>query len=264
MNEIVYFLFILCGLVSGLLGGMLGVGGGLITVPFLYYYFVGSGLFQNDSMHMAIGTSLAAAFVTSAISTLVQARKKTIQKRVVQWMAPGILVGSVGGSLLAHFLKGHALSTIFGIVALPLGASFFFSRFPQLKIAASPNQTLSIFAVLIGAFSSLLGIGGGSIAFPVLLGYNMPIKEASATSAISTCISSGIGAAAYLAISWGKQTGAMTFGYIYIPAWLLFSAASFLAAPLGVKLSHSLEVNIIKRIFGACLFIIGLSMLNSK
>ncbi|MBU6446624.1 MAG: sulfite exporter TauE/SafE family protein [Verrucomicrobia bacterium] len=240
---------------------MLGIGGGVVTVPFLYYFFQYSHLYPSRIMQIAVCTSLAAAFVTSVVSTYVQMRKKAIQVSVLKWMAPALLVGSISGSILAHYMASHVLSWVFGAMALVLGIYFFFPHLPVLKIARSPNPTLSLFGLGIGALSTMLGIGGGSISFPVLLGYHVPVQNASATSSATTCISTGIGTIAFLILSWGLIHEPMTVGYIDLPCWFLISFGSVLTVPLGVKWSHTLNVSLIKRVFGVCLFLVGLAML---
>lgn len=253
-------LFLIVGLISGLLGGMLGIGGGVITVPFLYYYFFYYNNYPNKVMQVAVCTSLAAAFITSAISTYVQVRKGAIEYSIFKWVTPALFVGCVGGSILAHYISSHVLEWVFGCMALVMGAYFFFPHLP-FHIASAPNPTLSFFGLLIGVLSSLLGIGGGSIAFPVFLGYQMSTKQASATSSATTFISTGIGTIAFLALSWNTVHEPYTLGYIQIPSWIALSIGSALTVPLGVKWSHTLNVSLLKRVFGVCLCLVGLSML---
>ena len=107
----------------------------------------------------------------------------------------------------------------------------------------------------------MLGIGGGSLTFPVLLGYQVSAKNSSATSSGATLITTLIGSITYLMIAWHKPELPETFGYIELPAFIAISIATIFTAPLGVKLSHTLDTILIKRIFGGCLALIGLSML---
>lgn len=259
-SELLIFLFIILGLISGLLGGMLGIGGGVVTVPVLYFIFLYSDLFGLRIMQVAVSTSLAAGMVTSAISTYFQWRKGAVQPAVLRLLLPGLLIGCIGGSLLAHLLSSHLLSRIFGWMAIFLGIYFLFPQLPSFQFGHRPNRSLSWFGALIGGFSTLLGIGGGSLTFPVLLGYQVPVKNASATSSAATLITTFVGSIAYLAIAWHKPELPYTFGYIEMPAFLLISAATLATAPLGVHFSHTLNVALIKRTFGLCLALIGLSM----
>lgn len=259
MGEV--FIFIALGLLSGVLGGLLGIGGGVITVPVFYFVFQYTGMFDDRIMQVAVSTSLASAILTSGVSTLIQWKKRAIHLSIIKLLVPGLAIGCIAGSLIAHYTPSDLLRLIFGAMAILLGGYFFFPRLPNLHISPAPNRTLSFFGLLIGSLSTMLGIGGGSLAFPILLGYQVPVKNASATSSASTLISTFLGSATYLAIAWHKPELPDTFGYIEIPAFLLVSLGSVIAAPLGVKLSHILNVALIKQIFGGSLVLVGLSML---
>lgn len=260
-TEFMIVLFVLLGLLSGVLGGLLGIGGGVVTVPALYFIFSYSGMLEERIMQVAVSTSLASGFITSLVSTLAQFRKRAIQIEVVKFLIPGLILGCAAGSILAHLLSSHLLTLIFGMMAITLGVYFFFPRFPHPYISSKPNRTLSFFGVGIGCLSSLLGIGGGSLAFPILLGYQIPAKHASATSSASTLLTTFIGSISYLAIAWNNPELPETFGYIEIPAFLAVSVGAALTSPLGVKLSHSMDVAHIKQIFGCSLALVGISML---
>ena len=260
-QELTVLLFIGIGLLSGLLGGLLGIGGGVVTVPFLYYIFSYSNQAPDHVMQVAVSTSLAASFVTSGMSTYFQMRKKAVRLSILKLMTPALIVGCIFGSLIAHYMPSQDLRLAFGLMALILGGYFFFPKLPQPYIAASPNRSLSLFALFIGVLSSMLGIGGGSIVFPILLGYQVPVQNASGTSAASTFITTLFGSITYLVIAWQKPELPNTFGYIALPAFIAISIGSIVTTPFGVKLSHVLHISFIKRVFGACLFAIGLFML---
>lgn len=258
--ELVIILFVVVGLVSGLLGGLLGIGGGIVTVPFLYYFFQYSEMMPDKVMQIAVSTSLAAAFITSAMSTLIQFRKKAIQFKTLKLMIPTLIFGCVIGSLTAHYLPSTTLRLVFGAIAVLLGIYFFFPKLPNLYLASAPNRSLSLWALVIGGLSTMLGIGGGSMTFPILMGYQLSPKNASATSSAATLITTCIGSVLYLIIAWDLPELPYTFGYIEWPAFIAISIGSMVSAPLGVKLSHILPVSLIKQAFGVCLSLIGLSM----
>lgn len=260
-SDFVILIFIILGLISGLLGGLLGIGGGVITVPILYFIFQYVEGFPARTMQVAVSTSLAAGFVTSAVSTYVQFRKKAILFSVVKLLIPGLVFGCIAGSFTAHYLSSHILRIAFGTIAILLGTYFFFPRLPHLNIRPSPDPSLSIFGLFIGWLSTMLGIGGGSLTFPILLGYQLPANKSSATSSASTLLTTLIGSITYLIIAWHKPELPETFGYIEIPAFVAISIGSMLTSPFGVKLSHELNVTRIKQIFGGSLALVGLSML---
>jgi hypothetical protein len=253
-------LFFISGIGSGLLAGLLGIGGGVITVPILYFIFNYVGIGDGRVMQVAVSTSLAASFVTSAVASFVQFRKKMILFSVLKLLVPGLFFGCIAGSMLAHDLSSNLLREIFAILAIFLGAYFFFPRLPTPYIAAKPNRTLSFFGLFIGLLSSLLGIGGGSLAFPILLGYQVAPKQTAATSSAATLITTLVGSLTFLIIAWHQPELPNTFGYIEVPAFLAISAGSMLSSPFGVKLSQILHVTRIKQIFGATLVLISIGM----
>lgn len=258
--EFIIFLFVILGLASGVLAGLIGIGGGVVTVPFLYFIFHYTGMFEEEIMQVAVSTSLAAGFITSSVSTFFQMRKKAILFSVVKMIVPGLVIGCIAGSIIARYLPSFYLREIFGCVALLLGLYFFFPKLPPLHISSKPNHSLSFFGLGIGCLSSLLGIGGGSLTFPVLIGYQLPVKNSSATSSASTLVTTFVGSLTYLLIAWQRPELPHTFGYIEIPAFIAISIGSIVTSPWGVKLSHSLNVTLIKRVFGCCIALIGISM----
>lgn len=248
----ILFLCVIVGLISGLLGGLLGIGGGVITVPFLYYVYQNSNRFPNETMQVAVCTSLAVAIITSGLSCYFHA--ESVKFSILKWMIPFLILGCLIGAFVAEKVNTEFLSTSFATVALLLGLYFFFPKLPNLYIAAKPNASLSIFGLLIGTLSSMLGIGGGIVAFPILLGYQVPMTEASATSSAATFITTCVGTASFLIIGWAFP------GYIDLPSWTAISAGSVITTRIGVRLTYILNVKLIKRIFGACLVFVALTM----
>jgi uncharacterized membrane protein YfcA len=259
-EELVFLSFIITGLLSGLLGGLLGIGGGVITVPFLYYIFLYSHLVSGPIMQIAVATSLAASCFTAALSTVFQLRKKAVQFSLLKWIVLSLILGCILGSILAHFISSSHLQILFGGMALLLGIYFSFPQIPEFHFSFSPKRGLPFFSFIIGLLSSLLGIGGGSLFFPILLGYRVSPSQASGTSAASTLITTLIGSLTYLLIGWKRPDLSVPFGSIDLSAFIALSLGSIITAPIGVELSHRLPVFFIKRVFGVCLGGIGLSM----
>ncbi len=258
----VIVLFILLGMASGLLGGLIGIGGGVITVPFLYLIFHYMGMAEENLMRVAIATSLAAAAITSGVATLVQWRKKAIDLRAIRYLAPGLFVGCAIGSWLGYALPNLWLREGFGVIAIGLGLYFCFPRLPHLRLGSEPNRGLSLIGLLIGTLSSLLGIGGGSLVFPIFLGYHLPAKNAAASASLSTWISTLVGTLAYQTLAvYHPLSAEGLFGYIEGLAFIAISAGACFTAPIGVHLSHRLDIAPIKQIFGVSLALVGLSLL---
>lgn len=253
-SDLDFIFFLSIGLTGGFLGGLVGIGGGVISVPCLYYFFLYGGHYTAHPMQTAVATSLAGALVTSAVSLYFQIKRKAVHVSVIKWMATTLMLGCIMGALIAHYVQSHFLSTCFAILASILGIYFAIPRLPHLHIASKPNASLSIISLGLGTLSSMLGVGGGILAFPLLLGYNVPIKEASGTSSAATLIATFVGTLSYIFIAGNFP------GYIDIPIWATITLGALCTAGLGVKCVHIFPVSLIKRIFGWCLIAIALSM----
>lgn len=257
----ILFLLVSCGLITGLLSGMLGIGGGVIIVPALYFLFQYTGAFEGHVMQVAASTSLAISFTISLCASFVQHSKRAILFSALKFVVPGLVVGCIFGVCLTQIIATQVIRFVFGIGALVLGLYFIMPQRSYLHIADSPNPSLSFVGLIMGTISSLIGIGGGVLAFPIFLGYGMSPKASSATSACTTTISTLVGTLTYFVIERGVQAKSMgTFGYIDIKAFFLIGSCALLTTPLGVRLSHSCDTYVIKKIFGFCLSLVGCFM----
>lgn len=257
----VFLLFIIIGLVTGILAGLLGIGGGIITVPSLFYLFHYMKTPPENVMQICVATALATTFMTSVGSTLSHHKRKTIIPSVLKIVIPGLLIGCILGAISSTFFTSQALQIFFGCISVLFAVYFFFPKLPQLNIAPKPNKYLMVFGVLIGCLSSLLGVGGGIFLVPILLGYHISIQNTVASSSASTLATAFIGTIIYLFIAYGKPTMPDTIGYIHIPAFFLMGLSSLFTTHIGVKLSHTLPPIITKRVFAVLLGLTGLSML---
>lgn len=249
-----FILFVFIGMIGGFLGGLLGVGGGVVSVPCLYYFFLYKGNYTDYPMQTAVATSLAAAVVTSGVSLYFQMKSKAVHFYVIKWISPTLVIGCIAGAVTAHYVHSHFLSTCFAILASILGIYFAIPRLPHLHIASKPNASLSLFSLGIGVLSSMLGIGGGVLSFPLLLGYNISVKEASGTSSAATLLATIVGSLSYLFVAGNFP------GYIDLPIWATVTVGTLMTVRLGVKCVHLLPISLIKRIFGWCLIAIAISM----
>jgi hypothetical protein len=258
------FLFLIVGLVTGVLAGLLGIGGGVITVPALYYILYFYGFPQERLMHVCIATALAATCLTSIGSTWSHYRKGSILPAALKIIVPGLVIGCIIGASLTYFLPNAFLRTAFGVMALLLAIYFFFPKLPALYIAPHLNKSLALIGVGVGCLSSLLGIGGGIFMVPALLGYQVHMRNVIATSSAGTLVTALVGTLAYLIIAWHKPHLPNTFGYIEIPAFLAIGLCSFFTTSLGVKLAHTLSPHLLKRIFAFALGLTACAMLFGR
>jgi uncharacterized protein len=251
------------GLTAGILGGLLGISGGIITVPCLIYLFKFYDFPTVDLMQLAIGTSLAAMVFNAISSMKVHQDKGAINWKLVKRMLPGLILGCLVGSYLGGLLPGAILQLIFGSFAILLGIYFF--RHKKLPDLGTPNlPSLAILNSLgfgVGALSNILGIGGGTMTVPLFVKLKIPIKSSVASSTATGFIISLLGAFSYLLIGLGQNIYEMSLGYIYLPAFTILAITTFASAPYGARLAHRLDSARLKMIFGACLFLIGIAMI---
>ncbi len=249
----------LLGLCTGFLAGLLGIGGGMLMVPFLTIILTARDYPQQHVIKMAVATSLATICFTSLSSVRAHHRRGAVLWPIVRYLAPGIVLGSLLGSQLAAAMPARMLGYLFaGFVAFS-ATQMFFNRKPQ------PSRTLpgatGMFGVgnLIGGLSSLVGAGGAFISVPFMTWCNVAIHNAVATSAALGFPIAVAGTIGYAVAGWNLQDmppGAI--GYLYWPAFLVLSVASMSTAPLGAKVAHNMEVAPLKRIFAGLLYVLAL------
>lgn len=254
--------YVFIGTIAGIMAGLIGIGGGIITVPSLFLVFNLLGYPQTYLMHMAIGTSLAAMVFNTISSTWAHHKRQGVIWSVVKKMLPGLMIGSMLGALCADFLSGVILAVVFGFFLIGMGILFFRKHQPHLEEHKLPKPLLlTSISTGIGWLSNILGIGGGVITVPVLTAFKLPSKKAIGTSAATSFFISAIGAITYLIIGWGKLPFADTVGFINLPAFALIGLATFVAAPYGAKWAHQLPEHTLKRVFGGVIIIMGLTMI---
>lgn len=250
------------GVVAGLIAGLLGLGGGVVIVPALALTFAALGLPEAVLMHLAVGTSLAAIVPTSASSVLAHARRQAVDWPIFKALLPGLVPGAVAGALIADRLPSELLARIFGIFVLAVAAQIFAGANAPGRRPLPGRAPLVAWGGGIGAASTVLGIGGGTLTVPLLSYCRVPIARAVATSSACGLVLGVVGAGGFLATGYGHPglpTGAV--GYVYWPAFLGIVVASVSTAPLGARLAHRLPTQTLKRIFALVLGSVGARML---
>jgi uncharacterized membrane protein YfcA len=257
------FLYAIIGVIAGILAGLLGISGGVITVPLLVLLFSLLDFPQTYVMHLAIGTSLASMCFNALSSTWMHNKKGVVLWKVVKRMFPGIVIGSICGSLVAHFLSGVVLEMIFGIFEILLGLYFF----RQVKLHEGDHPlpkagVLNCIGFGVSSLANVLGIGGGLITVPTLMAFRVHEKKAIGTSAATGVIITFLGAIGYMIFGFKQQVSIDqdAIGYLYLPAFLVISVTTFFAAPYGAELTHRLPSKMLRRIFGYALIGTGLLM----
>lgn len=256
-----YLIFLILGCFAGFVAGLLGVGGGLIIVPVLTWIFQSNNFEQSHIMHIALGTSLATIIFTSLASIRAHHKKGAIKWKLVFELSPGLLVGALIGAYIAHGFSTTMLKTIFGIFEILVAIQIGF------EIQANPHRQLpnskvnNIVSSVIGAISSLVGIGGGTLTVPFLVWCNIRIQNAIAVSAACGFPIAVAGALGYIISGINQTSLPSTFGYVYLPAWIMIIAASTIFAPLGAHYAHKLPAKTLRKIFSLLLLTLAIKML---
>lgn len=255
--------YITVGMAAGLLGGLLGIGGGVITVPCLYYIFYMLDYPREHLMHLSIGTSLAAMIFNTAASTWAHNKREMVLWDVFKKMAPGLCVGSIIGALIAEWLSGEILEIFFGVFLCALAINFW-RKYPSHE---EPHRLPRTFFMLlwsggIGGISNVLGIGGGTLIVPFFTAFKMSAKKAIGTSAACSLLVTCIGAVTYLMIGMKQVDLPENVGYIDLPAFFTIGIVCLLMAPIGAKWTHQISVDRLRKIFALILIITGLSMIT--
>ena len=250
------------GLVVGFVAGLLGVGGGLIIVPVLIMLLHAQGLAAGMEPQLALGTSLASILFTSLSSVRAHHRHGAVEWPLVRRITPGVIAGTLAGALLAALVSAHVLKLFF--------VAFLFYAATQmwLDFKPRPHRTLpgpagtTLAGGVIGAVSSWVGIGGGTLSVPFMLWHNVPLHRAIGTSAAIGFPIALAGALGYAMGGW-QATGlpAWSLGYLYLPALGGIVIGSVLTAPLGARTAHRLPVRPLKRGFAVLLFVLTMRML---
>jgi uncharacterized protein len=266
MLVLSFITYAIVGVGSGLLAGLLGMSGGIITVPCLLFIFTYMGFPTVELMQLAIGTSLAAMVFNSLSSTYTHNKNGVVNWKLVRKMTPGLLLGCIVGAYLGHILPNTILEWIFSCFAILLG--FYFFRHKDLPDVGSyplpGKMILNIFGFIIGAISNILGIGGGTMTVPLFVAYKIPMRVSVGSSAATGFMITLAGAIAYLIFGLGESYYEYTFGYIYLPAFAILAVTTFIAAPYGARMSQRVETGTLKKYFALCLMAVGLSMLFLK
>ncbi len=254
---------VVLGLVSGFLAGLLGIGGGMLMVPFITYMIGQRGVPADLAVKMAIATSMATIVFTSISSVRAHHRRGAVRWDIVRRLAPGIVAGSLAGSLgVFALLKGSVLAIVFAIFVGFSATQMFLDRKPKptRQMPGAAGQFAA--GGVIGFVSGLVGAGGGFISVPFMAWCNVAIHSAVATSAalgFPIAVANVLGYAISGQSVQGLPQG--SFGYIWLPALGVIAACSVLTAPLGARAAHSLPVGKLKRVFATLLYLLAAYML---
>ncbi len=261
--ELVNLLFVLAVAAAGagFMAGLLGVGGGIVMVPALYYAFTVLDFDIVTRMHLSVGTSLAIIIPTSIISTMTHKEYDAVDFKMVRSFGVFILAGVIGGTFLAVNLKTPALVLFFSIFALMVGLFFIFLR---EKLVDNPKQISAIVknisGVIIGFISVPLGIGGGSLMVPFMRTFGYDIRKSIGTAAAVGFLIAVTGTITM--ITGGKIIDNVrtpfSVGYINLLGFAVFVPVTMIMARIGAKVVHKIDKKLLSKIFGIFLILVSI------
>ena len=252
--------YLLAGAFAGFIAGLFGVGGGIIMVPVFVFCFEAQGFNPSVLTHMAIASSLACIVFTSLSSTRKHHLLGAVDWRVLFKTAAGIVAGSILGVLLALQLEGGALRVLLGLFVIFIALKMAFDQGKTYVARETLSKRLMLPAgLVIGGVSSLFGIGGGTLSVPFFYRLGMPMGRVVGTAAACGFPIALVGATANIAFNLDSTlTPEYSWGYVYLPAVAVVSVCSVAFARLGAQSAQSMNSEVLKKLFSACLLLIGI------
>lgn len=257
-----YLAYLLLGAFVGFFAGLFGIGGGLVMVPVLSFLFEAQHLGDTQNLHLALGTSMAAILYTAAFSARTHYAHGAVNMHIVRNLTPGLLLGTLFGALFASRAPQFYLAVIFALFVYYAAAQMLLELKPKASRQLPGRICLTLVGCIIGAISSLVSIGGGTLSVPFMLWHNIPFKQAIGTSAaLGLPIALG-GTIGYVATGLALHTlPAQTLGFIYLPALLMLTIGSTFTTSLGAKTTHRLPLKLLRKGFAILLFALATKML---
>ena len=253
----------LLGLCTGFLAGLLGIGGGMVLVPFLTYFLGQQQVAPGLAVKMAIATSMATIVFTSISSVRAHHQRGAVRWDIARRLAPGIVLGSMASSLgVFALLKGSVLAIVFACFVSFSAYQMLRNKkpTPSRQMPGTAGQLAA--GGSIGFLSGMVGAGGGFVSVPFMVWCNIPIHNAVATSAALGFPIALANAAGYV-VSGQSVTGLppASLGYVWLPALVTIAMFSVFTAPLGARAAHQLPVAQLKRVFATLLLGLAVYML---
>lgn len=250
------------GAAVGFAAGLLGIGGGMLLVPFMTMILTAKHFPQEHIVHMAIATSLATIMFTSLSSVRAHHKRGAVLWPIVRLLAPGILIGSWIGPWIGAQMNASTLALLFAVFVAFSATQMLLDRKPAASRDLPKAPGMFAAGGGIGILSGLVGAGGGFVSVPFMTWCNVKIHNAVATSA---ALGFPIALAGTLSnIYFGMRAGDLppgSLGFIYLPALFVIALASVSTAPLGAKTAHSLPVKSLKKVFAVMLYSLAAYML---
>ena len=245
--------------IAGFFAGLFGIGGGLITVPFLFFIFEYLNIDKSYLMHLSVGTSFAIIIPTSIVSVLTHKKHNSVDISIIKSYGIFVISGVMLGTILAANLKTKSLLLFFTIVVFFLGAYLLNIKDKSAKLKSNFSLTAKVILGFISGFiSAPMGIGGAVMNVPILRYFGYTINKAiGSASAIGFIIALFGGLGFFLTGSYLNANLPLSIGFINIPAFLIFIPITMFMARVGANTSNKMDKPKLQRFFGIFLYVIG-------
>ena len=248
---------------AGILAGLLGVGGGIVIVPVLFWVFTFTQLDPDIAMPVAVATSLATIIATAISSARAHHKRGAVDMALVKRWGPWMAAGALLGGAVAGLVDAEALMLVFGLVGLAVSVNL--ARPKTLVLAPGLPQRRAAQPALagtIGTVSAMMGIGGGTLGVPILTAFSVPVHRAVGTASAFGLIIAVPAVLALIVAGLGvEDRPPLSLGYVNLVATALILPISTALAPRGAQLAHALDAKWVKRAFAVFLAITSLRML---
>ena len=253
-NQYIFFALVmaLTAIPVGFSAGLFGIGGGLISVPVLYYIFGALGLSNDYLMHLAVGTSFAIIVPTSISSVLAHHKFKAVDFNIVKTYGLYAILGAILGTIFTSTLKTEQLILFFVIVTFFLGIYLIFLKEKKIESNLNFKTYYKIFFGFISGFiSAPMGIGGAIMNVPVLKFFGFSINRAiGSAAAVGFLIATTASIGFVITGNYKEINLPLTIGFINIPTFLIFVPITIFMAKLGARTIHNIDKKLITKLFG--------------
>lgn len=253
------------GALAGVVSGLLGVGGGIVTVPVMFEIFGLLGIDPAIRMHLAVGTSLATIIPTSITSARAHAKRGAVDRELLRKLVPPVFVGVLIGTLIAGPVKGQVLTAVFATAAFVVAVYMALRRDSWRISDHLPGRVgLGLLGGSIGAISVMMGIGGGTLGVPAMTLFNVPIHRAVGTASAIGLVVSLPGAIGFVIAGWGQPSlPPFSLGYVNLLASALLLPTMLWTVPLGARMAHSMSQTVLRLAFAGFLAVVATRMFLS-
>jgi uncharacterized membrane protein YfcA len=256
-----WWAYLAVGVFVGFFSGLLGIGGGAAMVPLLAFIFAAKGFAAQYTVHLALGTCVAAIMFTAISSARSHHRHKAVNLEILRRLFPGVIVGALAGAVLARFLSERLLAMMFTALVYYAATLMLIERKPRTVKQAGGDGMWGIGGI-VGLFSVLTATGGAAMVVAHLVRRGVSVHEAIGTASAASLCLAFTGAIGYI-VSGSTVPGLppLSLGFVYLPALAWIVVASVLLAPVGAAVAHRTPGKTLRRIFAVVLFALATSML---